>query len=178
MGCMQKRLHHFAHTLQGCTSLVTSPLVSLAHGQKSFESPLGVLLGASAEIWQKTLCPSGSGDGLEIHWALPARVRIPSVSMHVHSASAHGPKTVSGLEALGHQPPAHAHKFSCPAGVVWARGPGFFSGLEPFFFHAPQVSNFSLPSASGPLSMPQKLVSFPCPIIISPLGRMDKASDF
>ena len=28
----------------------------------------------------KTLCPSGQGDGLEIHWALPAGVRIPSVS--------------------------------------------------------------------------------------------------
>ena len=27
-----------------------------------------------------TLCPSGEGDGLEIHWALPAGVRIPSVS--------------------------------------------------------------------------------------------------
>ena len=27
-----------------------------------------------------TLCPSGQGDGLEIHWALPAGARIPSVS--------------------------------------------------------------------------------------------------
>ena len=27
-----------------------------------------------------TLCPSGQGDGVEIHWALPAGVRIPSVS--------------------------------------------------------------------------------------------------
>ena len=27
----------------------------------------------------KTLCPSGQGDGLEIHWALPAGARIPSV---------------------------------------------------------------------------------------------------
>ena len=27
-----------------------------------------------------TLCPSSQGDGLEIHWALPAGVRIPSVS--------------------------------------------------------------------------------------------------
>ena len=27
-----------------------------------------------------TLCPSGYGDGLGIHWALPAEVRIPSVS--------------------------------------------------------------------------------------------------
>ena len=28
----------------------------------------------------KTVCPSGQGDGLEIHWALPAGVRIPSLS--------------------------------------------------------------------------------------------------
>ena len=28
----------------------------------------------------KTVCPSGQGDGLEIHWALPAGVRIPAVS--------------------------------------------------------------------------------------------------
>ena len=28
----------------------------------------------------ETLCPSGQGDGFEIHWALPAGVRIPSVS--------------------------------------------------------------------------------------------------
>ena len=28
-----------------------------------------------------TLCPSGEGDGLEIHWALAAGVRIPSVSL-------------------------------------------------------------------------------------------------
>ena len=28
----------------------------------------------------ETLCPSGQGDGLEIHWALPAGARIPSVS--------------------------------------------------------------------------------------------------
>ena len=27
-----------------------------------------------------TLCPSGQGVGLEIQWALPARVRTPSVS--------------------------------------------------------------------------------------------------
>ena len=27
-----------------------------------------------------TLCPSGQGDGLEVHWALPAGARIPSVS--------------------------------------------------------------------------------------------------
>ena len=27
-----------------------------------------------------TVCPSGQGDGLEIHWALPAGVRIPSLS--------------------------------------------------------------------------------------------------
>ena len=27
-----------------------------------------------------TLCPSGQGDGLEIYWALPAGVRIPSLS--------------------------------------------------------------------------------------------------
>ena len=31
--------------------------------------------------WLKTLCPSGQGDGLEIHWALPAGARIPSVSL-------------------------------------------------------------------------------------------------
>ena len=29
----------------------------------------------------KTVCPSGQGDGLEIHWALPAGVRIPSLSI-------------------------------------------------------------------------------------------------
>ena len=28
-----------------------------------------------------TLCPSGQGDGLEIHWALPARPQIPWVSL-------------------------------------------------------------------------------------------------
>ena len=31
--------------------------------------------------WLETLRPSGQGDGLEIHWALPAGARIPSVSM-------------------------------------------------------------------------------------------------
>ena len=35
----------------------------------------------SVRLCPKTLCPSGSGDGLEIHWALPAGVRIPSVSL-------------------------------------------------------------------------------------------------
>ena len=34
-------------------------------------------------LCHKTLCPSGQGDGLEIHWALPAGVRIPSVSLAV-----------------------------------------------------------------------------------------------
>ncbi len=29
-----------------------------------------------------TVCPSGQGDGLEIHWALPAGVRIPSLSLY------------------------------------------------------------------------------------------------
>ena len=33
----------------------------------------------------KTLCPSGQGDGLEIHWALPAGARIPSVSICAES---------------------------------------------------------------------------------------------
>ena len=32
------------------------------------------------ESFSVTLCPSGQGDGLEIHWALPAGVRIPSLS--------------------------------------------------------------------------------------------------
>ena len=32
-----------------------------------------------------TLCPSGQGDGLEIHWALPAGARIPSVSICAES---------------------------------------------------------------------------------------------
>ena len=31
-----------------------------------------------------TLCPSSQGDGLEIHWALPAGARIPSVSYAKH----------------------------------------------------------------------------------------------
>ena len=33
-----------------------------------------------------TVCPSGQGDGPEIHWALPAGVRIPSVSHFVFMA--------------------------------------------------------------------------------------------
>ena len=44
----------------------------------------------------ETLCPSGQGDGLEIHWALPAGARIPSVSSQLQrnvAAAAHGPKT-------------------------------------------------------------------------------------
>jgi hypothetical protein len=44
----------------------------------------------------ETLCPSGQGDGLEIHWALPAGVRIPSVSSqlqrNVAAAAVDGPK--------------------------------------------------------------------------------------
>ena len=34
-----------------------------------------------------TVCPSGYGDGLEIHWALPAGVRVPSLSSGCFSAS-------------------------------------------------------------------------------------------
>ena len=45
----------------------------------------------------ETLCPSGQGDGLEIHWALPAGARIPSVSSQlqrnvVAAAAVDGPK--------------------------------------------------------------------------------------
>ena len=45
----------------------------------------------------ETLCPSGQGDGLEIHWALPAGVRIPSVSSQLQrnvaaAAAVDGPK--------------------------------------------------------------------------------------
>ena len=36
-----------------------------------------------------TACPSGQGDGPEIHWALPAGVRIPSLSTR-HSCDAAG----------------------------------------------------------------------------------------
>ena len=53
----------------------------------------------------KTVCPSGTGGGLEIHWALPAGVQIPSLSYFAQSnavlmssddpafdgAAAHGP---------------------------------------------------------------------------------------
>ena len=31
-------------------------------------------------LLSRTVCPSGQGDGSEIHWALPAGVRIPSLS--------------------------------------------------------------------------------------------------
>ena len=43
----------------------------------------------------ETLCPSGQGDGLEIHWALPAGARIPSVSSQLQrnvAAAVDGPK--------------------------------------------------------------------------------------
>ena len=75
--------------------------------------------------------------------------------MYVHVASAHGPKTVSGLEeAVGHQPPAHAHNFSCLAGVVWAKKPWVLQWPRALSAHAPlsmpqKASEHSLPSAMG-----------------------------
>ena len=37
-----------------------------------------------------TACPKGQGDGPEIHWALPAGVRIPSLSMFGCNAEKEG----------------------------------------------------------------------------------------
>ena len=51
-----------------------------------------------------TLCPSGQGDGLEIHWALPAGARIPSVSISAGNSS-RGSKTAVGI-CSGAQPTA------------------------------------------------------------------------
>ena len=65
----------------------------------------------------------------------------------------------------------HAHKFFFPVGgLVWPIGPRFFSGLEASFRTFPSLQPGSLP-------MPHRFVSFACPISISPLGLMDKASD-
>ena len=82
----------------------------------------------------------------------------PWVSMYVHVAPAHGPKTVSGLEeAVGHQPPAHAHNFSCLAGVVWAKKPWVLQWPRASL-PMPRPTSFELFLAfsHGPLSMPQK----------------------
>ena len=77
--------------------------------------------------------------------------------MYVHVASAHGPKTVSGLEeAVGHQPPAHAHNFSCLAGVVWAKKPWVLQWPRALSAHAPPHKFRTFPCLRhGPLSMPQ-----------------------
>ena len=144
---MQK-LHQCPYPPQGCTSLVTSLLVSLADGPQ--KKALGVL-------WEcfTSQC-RGLAEDTVSEWlrrwsrnplGSAHRVRIPSVSMYVHVASAHGPKTVSGLEeAVGHQPPAHAHNFSCLAGVVWAKKPWVLQWPRALSAHAP----------------PHKFRTFPC----------------
>ena len=56
------------------------------------------------------------------------------------------PKTGKLEEAVGHQPPAHAHNFSCLAGVVWAKKPWVLQWPRALSAHAP----------------PHKFRTFPC----------------
>ena len=55
-----------------------SACVQVSASNEEFQK-MSAELERTAECRQKTLCPKG--DGLEIHWALPAGVRIPSVSI-------------------------------------------------------------------------------------------------
>ena len=154
---MQK-LHQCPYPPQGCTSLVTSLLVSLADGPQ--KKALGVL-------WEcfTSQCRDLAEDTVS-EW-LRRWARNPLGSARKGSnpfgvdvcacCLCPWPKNGKLEEAVGHQPPAHAHNFSCLAGVVWAKNPGFFSGLEPSL-PMPRPTSFELFLAfsHGPLSMPQK----------------------
>ena len=144
---MQK-LHQCPYPPQGCTSLVTSLLVSLADGPQ--KKALGVL----RECFTSQ-CRSLAEDTV-FEW-LRRWSRNPLGSAH-RSSNPLGvdvcacclcpwPNKVSGLEeAVGHQPPAHAHNFSCLAGVVWAKKPWVLQWPRALSAHAP----------------PHKFRTFPC----------------
>ena len=143
---MQK-LHQCPYPPQGCTSLVTSLLVSLADGPQ--KKALGVLWECFTSQWRDL------AEDIVSEW-LRRWTRKPMGSAH-KSSNPFGvdvcacclcpwPKNGKLEEAVGHQPPAHAHNFSCLAGVVWAKNPWVLQWPRALSAHAP----------------PHKFRTFPC----------------
>ena len=139
---MQK-LHQCPYPPQGCTSLVTSLLVSLADGPQ--KKALGVL-------WEcfTSQCRSLAEDTVSEWLRRWTRNSLGSARKGLNPFGVDvcacclcpWPKNGKLEEAVGHQPPAHAHNFSCLAGVVWAK--------KPWVLQWPRaLSAFPLPSAMG-----------------------------
>ena len=143
---MQK-LHQCPYPPQGCTSLVTSLLVSLADGPQKkalgvlwecFTSQCRHLAEDTVSEWLRRWSRNSLGSARKGSNALGVDVCACCLCPW--------PKTGKLEEAVGHQPPAHAHNFSCLAGVVWAKKPWVLQWPRALSAHAP----------------PHKFRTFPC----------------
>ena len=96
-----------------------------------------------------TACPSGQGDGLEIHWALPAGARIPSLSScSVKAAKA----SVSFWEpGFAFNPPGRTttgasfwHCLCCKRGPLFAATKIYPKQMPSNSQHRAQMSNLTI----------------------------------
>ena len=87
-----------------------------------------------------TVCPSGQRDGPEIHWALPAGVRIPSLSTRHSCDAAGGSRGVKWHSLYG----VAAELWSSKLKTLTVHAPS----QTPLALHGPQLLKCGQPMAS------------------------------